>query len=156
MLASMAAAGGTGLNRTVYLGNIHPETSTEDLCNAIRGGVLQSIRYMPDKHIAVRAQGTSHLLLMTCCTSSSRSLTPPRRLRSSRLHRTRASRSTTAASRSGGERTQAHSPLPSRLPYTLAPRVMFILATLRILIRSVRTSSRGISENMAILSSLIS
>ncbi|KAF8575220.1 hypothetical protein K439DRAFT_1370433 [Ramaria rubella] len=52
MLASMAAAGGTGLNRTVYLGNIHPETSTEDLCNAIRGGVLQSIRYMPDKHIA--------------------------------------------------------------------------------------------------------
>lgn len=52
MLASMAASGGTGLNRTVYLGNIHPETSTEDLCNAIRGGVLQSIRYMPDKHIA--------------------------------------------------------------------------------------------------------
>ncbi|KAH7098265.1 hypothetical protein BKA62DRAFT_713501 [Auriculariales sp. MPI-PUGE-AT-0066] len=40
------------LNRTVYLGNIHPETSTEDLCNAIRGGMLQSIRYMQDKHIA--------------------------------------------------------------------------------------------------------
>jgi len=40
------------LNRTVYLGNIHPETTTEDLCNAIRGGVLQSIRYMQDKHIA--------------------------------------------------------------------------------------------------------
>jgi len=36
----------------VYLGNIHPETSTEDLCNAIRGGVLQSMRYMQDKHIA--------------------------------------------------------------------------------------------------------
>lgn len=41
-----------GINRTVYLGNIHPETTTEDLCNAIRGGVLQSIRYMQDKHIA--------------------------------------------------------------------------------------------------------
>ncbi|PPR00073.1 hypothetical protein CVT24_008975 [Panaeolus cyanescens] len=41
-----------GMNRTVYLGNIHPETTTEDLCNAIRGGVLQSIRYMQDKHIA--------------------------------------------------------------------------------------------------------
>ncbi|KAK2463057.1 hypothetical protein APHAL10511_004712 [Amanita phalloides] len=41
-----------GVNRTVYLGNIHPETTTEDLCNAIRGGVLQSIRYMQDKHIA--------------------------------------------------------------------------------------------------------
>jgi hypothetical protein len=47
-------AGAQGLNRTVYLGNIHPETTTEDLCNAIRGGVLQSIRYMQDKHIAVR------------------------------------------------------------------------------------------------------
>ena len=45
--------GGQGLNRTVYLGNIHPETTTEDLCNAIRGGVLQSVRYMQDKHIAV-------------------------------------------------------------------------------------------------------
>lgn len=41
------------MNRTVYLGNIHPETTCEDLCNAIRGGVLQSIRYMQDKHIAV-------------------------------------------------------------------------------------------------------
>ncbi|KAG6883928.1 hypothetical protein C0993_002771, partial [Termitomyces sp. T159_Od127] len=47
-----APAGVAGMNRTVYLGNIHPETTTEDLCNAIRGGVLQSIRYMPDKHIA--------------------------------------------------------------------------------------------------------
>ena len=43
-----------GMNRTVYLGNVHPETTAEDLCNAIRGGVLQSIRYMQDKHIAVR------------------------------------------------------------------------------------------------------
>jgi len=53
---SMQAMQGMGnsqnLNRTVYLGNIHPETNTEDLCNAIRGGVLQSIRYMQDKHIA--------------------------------------------------------------------------------------------------------
>ncbi|KAF7971536.1 hypothetical protein HWV62_20844 [Athelia sp. TMB] len=44
--------GAQSMNRTVYLGNIHPETTTEDLCNAIRGGVLQSIRYMQDKHIA--------------------------------------------------------------------------------------------------------
>ncbi|KAH9922587.1 hypothetical protein B0H21DRAFT_701439 [Amylocystis lapponica] len=44
--------GSQGLNRTVYLGNIHPETTMEDLCNAIRGGVLQSLRYMQDKHIA--------------------------------------------------------------------------------------------------------
>ena len=52
--ALSSLAGGQGLNRTVYLGNIHPETTTEDLCNAIRGGVLQSLRYMQDKHIAVR------------------------------------------------------------------------------------------------------
>lgn len=53
MAAANAVSGAAqGMNRTVYLGNIHPETSTEDLCNAIRGGVLQSIRYMQDKHIA--------------------------------------------------------------------------------------------------------
>ena len=50
---NMAQGTGGAGNRTVYLGNIHPETSMEDLCNAIRGGVLQSIRYMQDKHIAV-------------------------------------------------------------------------------------------------------
>ena len=49
----MGGVGMQGMNRTVYLGAIHPETTTEDLCNAIRGGVLQSIRYMHDKHIAV-------------------------------------------------------------------------------------------------------
>ena len=47
--------GNQSLNRTIYLGNIHPETTTEDLCNAVRGGVLQSVRYMQDKHIAVRS-----------------------------------------------------------------------------------------------------
>lgn len=52
LMAAGTGAGMQGLNRTVYLGNIHPETSTEDLCNSIRGGVLQSIRYMQDKHIA--------------------------------------------------------------------------------------------------------
>ena len=52
-LGGMGGVNAQGLNRTVYLGNIHPETTTEDLCNAIRGGVLQSIRYMQDKHIAV-------------------------------------------------------------------------------------------------------
>jgi RNA recognition motif-containing protein len=37
---------------TVYLGNIHPDTNCEDICNAIRGGVLYQIRYLTDKHIA--------------------------------------------------------------------------------------------------------
>lgn len=39
-------------NRTVYLGNLHPDTTAEDICNHVRGGILQYIRYMPDRHIA--------------------------------------------------------------------------------------------------------
>lgn len=39
-------------NRTIYLGNIHPDTTCEEICNVIRGGILSQIRYLPDKHIA--------------------------------------------------------------------------------------------------------
>ncbi|ORX47745.1 hypothetical protein DM01DRAFT_1338969 [Hesseltinella vesiculosa] len=39
-------------NRTIYLGNIHPDTTCEDICNVVRGGILSQIRYMPEKHIA--------------------------------------------------------------------------------------------------------
>lgn len=47
-----AAGGFNNLgNRTVYLGNIHPETSIEEICNVVRGGLLHHIRYIPDKHI---------------------------------------------------------------------------------------------------------
>ena len=59
-LAGAAGMGMQGMNRTIYLGNIHPETTAEDLCNAIRGGVLQSMRYMQDKHIAVRTRFPLH------------------------------------------------------------------------------------------------
>ncbi|KAK5949843.1 hypothetical protein OHC33_009028 [Knufia fluminis] len=38
-------------NRTVYLGNIHPETTIEEICNVVRGGLLHHIRYISDKHI---------------------------------------------------------------------------------------------------------
>jgi RNA recognition motif-containing protein len=38
-------------NRTIYLGNIHPETTMEEICNVVRGGLLHHIRYIPDKHI---------------------------------------------------------------------------------------------------------
>ncbi|KAI8919263.1 hypothetical protein DFJ77DRAFT_427998 [Powellomyces hirtus] len=41
-----------GANRTVYLGSIHPDVTTKDLCDVIRGGILQNIKYMPDKNIA--------------------------------------------------------------------------------------------------------
>lgn len=30
-------------NRMTYLSEIHPEATTEDVCNAISGGVLQSV-----------------------------------------------------------------------------------------------------------------
>jgi RNA recognition motif-containing protein len=33
------------------LGNIHPETTIEEICNVVRGGLLHHIRYIPDKHI---------------------------------------------------------------------------------------------------------
>lgn len=47
-----AAGGANNLgNRTVYLGNIHPETTAEEICNVVRGGLLHHIRYIPDKHI---------------------------------------------------------------------------------------------------------
>ncbi|KAG9293537.1 hypothetical protein G9A89_005540 [Geosiphon pyriformis] len=39
-------------NRTIYLGNIHQDTSCEEICNVIRGGILHQIRYFSDKHIA--------------------------------------------------------------------------------------------------------
>lgn len=49
---STAAGGANNLgNRTVYLGNIHPETTSEEICNVVRGGLLHHVRYIPDKHI---------------------------------------------------------------------------------------------------------
>lgn len=47
----VVAPGATVL-RTLYMGNIHPDAKTEDLCNTIRGGNLLQIRYFPEKHIA--------------------------------------------------------------------------------------------------------
>lgn len=43
---------GATANRTIYLGNIHPDTTTEDICNAIRGGILSQLKFIPEKHIA--------------------------------------------------------------------------------------------------------
>ena len=42
-------------NRNVYLGNLHPDTTTEELCNHIRGGPVVQIRHLKDKNIAVSA-----------------------------------------------------------------------------------------------------
>lgn len=39
--------------RCVYVGNVPADTSVEELCNIIRGGNLQQIRYLPAKTCAV-------------------------------------------------------------------------------------------------------
>ncbi|KAK9760712.1 hypothetical protein K7432_014973 [Basidiobolus ranarum] len=51
-LASAYGGMSPASNRTIYLGNIHPETTCEDICNVVRGGILHQIRFMTDKHIA--------------------------------------------------------------------------------------------------------
>ncbi|EPY54156.1 RNA-binding protein Nrd1 [Schizosaccharomyces cryophilus OY26] len=38
-------------NRTVYIGNIHADTTIEEICNTVRGGLLHNIRFLPEKHI---------------------------------------------------------------------------------------------------------
>ncbi|KAJ1990597.1 hypothetical protein H4R33_001649 [Dimargaris cristalligena] len=55
MMAGYGAAADpsqTTTNRTVYISNIHPEATVTDLCNAVRGGAVYQIRYIPDKRIA--------------------------------------------------------------------------------------------------------
>ncbi|TXT13645.1 hypothetical protein VHUM_01012 [Vanrija humicola] len=39
-------------NRSIYLGNIAADTTVEELCNNIRGGVLESIKVLPEKKCA--------------------------------------------------------------------------------------------------------
>lgn len=29
--------------------NLNPETTVEEICNAIRGGVLQEVKYIPER-----------------------------------------------------------------------------------------------------------
>lgn len=45
--------------------NIHPETTTEEICNTIRGGILQQIRYIPDKHIVRHYCSSAYLHSLT-------------------------------------------------------------------------------------------
>jgi RNA recognition motif-containing protein len=52
MAAMQGAMQGGIPNRTVYLGGLHPETTMEDLCNHIRGGIIEQIKLMPEKHCA--------------------------------------------------------------------------------------------------------
>ncbi|KAI8804747.1 hypothetical protein BJ742DRAFT_775851 [Cladochytrium replicatum] len=38
--------------RTVYMGTIHPDATTKDICDVIRGGILEKIKYQPEKNTA--------------------------------------------------------------------------------------------------------
>lgn len=50
--AEVACSMGGGIgNRTVYIGNIHPRSKTEDICNVVRGGILQNIKFLAEKRI---------------------------------------------------------------------------------------------------------
>ncbi|KAJ3328964.1 hypothetical protein HDU76_008922 [Blyttiomyces sp. JEL0837] len=40
------------MNRTVYLGGVHAEAVTKDICDVVRGGILQQVKYMAEKNIA--------------------------------------------------------------------------------------------------------
>lgn len=38
-------------NRTVYLGNLPKEVKVEEICNVVRGGILQGIKVLTDRHV---------------------------------------------------------------------------------------------------------
>ncbi|ODQ83067.1 hypothetical protein BABINDRAFT_80385 [Babjeviella inositovora NRRL Y-12698] len=48
----LTAAGGMANlgNRTVYLGNLHPLTRVDEICNVVKGGLVQNVKYLADKH----------------------------------------------------------------------------------------------------------
>lgn len=50
-IATQAGGANNLGNRTVYLGNLHQDSSVEEICNVVRGGLLQSIRFLKERHI---------------------------------------------------------------------------------------------------------
>ncbi|CDR46452.1 CYFA0S23e01134g1_1 [Cyberlindnera fabianii] len=38
-------------NRTVYLGNLPKDVKVEEICNVVRGGLLQNVKYLQDRHV---------------------------------------------------------------------------------------------------------
>ncbi|SCW00492.1 LAFE_0C05380g1_1 [Lachancea fermentati] len=47
-----AAGGANNLgNRTIYLGNLPKDVRIEEICNAVRGGLLQNIKLLADRHV---------------------------------------------------------------------------------------------------------
>jgi hypothetical protein len=52
--------GGHPTNRCLYIGNLPEDATTSDICEAIRGGLLLSIKYILEKHYAVSRPRRSH------------------------------------------------------------------------------------------------
>lgn len=44
------------VQRCLYIGNLPEDTTTTDICEAVRGGLLLSVKYIADKHYAVSRQ----------------------------------------------------------------------------------------------------
>lgn len=50
-IATQAGGANNLGNRTVYLGNLHQDSTVEEICNVVRGGLLQSIRFLSERHV---------------------------------------------------------------------------------------------------------
>lgn len=50
-IATQAGGANNLGNRTVYLGNLHQDSAVEEICNVVRGGLLQSIRFLKERHV---------------------------------------------------------------------------------------------------------
>ncbi|KAH3670741.1 hypothetical protein OGAPHI_001256 [Ogataea philodendri] len=51
VIATSAAGPGNQGNRTIYLGNLHPDSTVEEICNVCRGGILHHVRLIPERHV---------------------------------------------------------------------------------------------------------
>lgn len=50
-IATQAGGANNLGNRTVYLGNLHPDSLVEEICNVVRGGLLHSVRFLKERHV---------------------------------------------------------------------------------------------------------
>lgn len=51
MIATSTGGSSNLGNRTIYLGNLHPDSTIEEICNVVRGGILQNIRLINERHV---------------------------------------------------------------------------------------------------------
>lgn len=51
MIATSTGGNSNLGNRTIYLGNLHPDSTIEEICNVVRGGILQNVRLISERHV---------------------------------------------------------------------------------------------------------